>query len=254
MENTQKQNYTIPSIFSRFLIGFGAGFIGTLVLGLMLFLSWKVVGETLSPSDVIKNEFGITITDNQTHPLFLSIVTLSVFLAVMAANIAYVFLSSIVEEKYIRRSTTLTQVFFGNLVFLLLMLPLYVISSSNFGPSGIAITAVLHAVFTAFFSFLVTEVLHQSKYFIVNLYGTIIGIIFFVFCANMLVINNATTLTLLALPILLGFTALGNRLAEVLYAWLINTYGTDFLNVDTQFGKDYNQNPREEKPSSDFDI
>jgi hypothetical protein len=153
MENTQKQNYTIPSIFSRFLIGFGAGFIGTLVLGLMLFLSWKVVGETLSPSDVIKNEFGITITDNQTHPLFLSIVTLSVFLAVMAANIAYVFLSSIVEEKYIRRSTTLTQVFFGNLVFLLLMLPLYVISSSNFGPSGIAITAVLHAVFTAFFSF-----------------------------------------------------------------------------------------------------
>lgn len=253
MENTQKQNYTVPSIFFRFLVGFGAGFIGTVVLGLMLFLSWKIVGETLSPSDVIKNEFGITITDNQTHPLFLSIVTLSVFLATMAANISYVFLSSIVEEKYTRRSTTLTQVFFGNLVFLLLMLPLYLISSSSFGPSGVAITAVLHATFTTLFSFLVTEALHQSKYFIVNLYGTIVGIILFVFFSNILVSNNTTTLTLLALPLLLGFIAFGNRLAEVVYAWLINTYGTDFLNVDTQFGKDYNQNPGEEE-ISDFDI
>ncbi|MCF7918167.1 hypothetical protein K9L27_04210 [Candidatus Gracilibacteria bacterium] len=253
MENAYKQNFTIPSIFFRFLVGFGSGFIGTVVLGLMLFLSWKIVGETLSPSDVIKNEFGITITDNQTHPLFLSIVTLAVFLATMTANISHVFLSSIIEEKYTRRSTTLTQVFFGNLVFLLLLLPLYLLASHNFGPTGIAVIAVLHATLTTLFCFLVTETLHQSKYFIVNLYGTLFGVILFSFLANIILKNNTTTLTLMTLPFLLGCIALGSRFAEVLYAWMFKTYGTDFLNVDTQFGKDYGKSDEEEK-NADFEV
>lgn len=247
---TPQQNHSVASIFFRFLMGFGSGFIGTVVLGIILFLSWNIVGETLSPSDVIKNEFGINISDNQTHPLFLSIVTLAVFLATMSANIAYVLLSSITEEKYARRSTTLTHVFFGNLVFLLFALPVYLISSSLFGPEGIAISALLHVTLTILFSFLVTEALHQSKYFIVNLYGALFGIILFTFVGNIFVSDNTTTLTLLALPLLLGCICLGSRFMEVLYAWLVQTYGTDFLNVDNQFGRDYGKS----ESSDDFDI
>jgi len=45
--------------------------------------------------------------------------------------------------------------------------------------------------------------------------------------------------------------SLGNRSAEVFYAWLYEKYGRDFLNIDTKFGADYGES---EDNSQDFDL
>ncbi len=252
MENLNQSDITFPSIFSRFLVGFGSGFIGTIVLGIVLFLSWSVVGETLSPSDVAKNEFGISVQAD-THPLFLSIITLAVFLATLAANISYVLLATLVDEKYSRRATSLTQVFFGNLVILLLVLPAYAFSNQFFGQMGSAFAGVFHLVVGTFFSFFVLEALHQSKYLIVNVYGMILGLVLFFLIGGALSSSQSTASAfLLMFPVLLGAMSLGNRIAEVFYLWLYRNYGNDFLNVDTKFGSDYGQ--RDSEGSHDFDI
>ncbi|MCF7905810.1 hypothetical protein K9L63_01310 [Candidatus Gracilibacteria bacterium] len=251
METKDRANLTVSSIFSRFLIGFASGFIGSIVLGIVLFFSWSVVGDILSPSDVSPTEFGITI-GSQTHPLFLSIITLGVFLAALVGNIAYALLSTIIEEKYTQRSTVITHIFFGNLVILLLILPVYLTSSRAFGPTGIALSSILHLIVTAFLTFLVLEILHQSKYLLVNTYGIILGILLFFFLGGILVgQSNGTLVLILSLPLLLGMIALGNRAVEVFYSWMYENYGRDFLNTDTKFGSDYGE---KEDPSQDFDV
>ncbi len=251
METKDQSNITISSIFSRFLIGFASGFIGSIILGIVLFLSWSIVGETLSPNDMIQTDFGINIGP-QTHPLFLSIITLAVFLATLVGNLAYVLLSTIIEEKYTQRSTVLTHVFFGNLVILLLALPVYMISSRAFGAPGIALSGVLHLIVSTFLSFFVLEILHSSKYLLVNTYGILLGVLLFFFLGGLLAGQSSGTLAIiLAPPILLGMMALGNRAAEVFYAWLYENYGRDFLNIDTKFGSDYGE---KENDSSDFDL
>lgn len=246
------QSLRVSSVFTRFIVGFGAGFVGTIVLGIVLLLSWSIVGETLSPSDVIKNEFGITISQNQTHPLFLSIVTLAIFLATLVANFVHTFLICLVEENYTKRSTALTHVFFGNLIFLLLTLPAYLLANSLFGPEGIAFAAVFHTVITAMFSAFILETLHQSRYLFVNLYGILLGItLFFVF--GILTRDSQTMLTFMTLPILLGCIGFGTRITEVFYGWLYETYGVDVLNINTRFGNDYGrQSPA--APENDLDI
>jgi MFS family permease len=252
MKNLNQADVTFPSIFSRFLIGFGSGFIGTIVLGIVLFLSWSIVGETLSPSDVVKNEFGISI-QTEAHPLFISIITLAVFLATLVANISYVLLSTMIDEKYSRRATSLTQVFFGNLVILLLMLPAYTFANELFGQMGGAIAGILHLVLGTFFSFFALEALHQSKYLIVNVYGMILGMILFFLIGGALTNSQSTASAfLLMFPVLLGAMALGNRIAEVFYLWLYQNYGKDFLNVDTRFGSDYGG--KDSVGLHDFDI
>ncbi|MCF7830579.1 hypothetical protein K9M41_01095 [Candidatus Gracilibacteria bacterium] len=240
------------SLFSRFIIGFGAGFLGTVVLGIIIFLTWEIVGDTLSATEVAQSEFGVGLQKDKAHPLFLSIITLAIFLSTLVANLSHVFLSTIVDAKFKRRSTTLTQVFFGNLVILFLMLPIHLLASRELGPNGMAVSGVLHVILSTFFSTFVLEALHQSKYLIVNVYGTVLGIILFFFLNLMFLNANPAMMVLLVLPLLFSMIALGNRIAELFYAWLCRNYGTDFLNIDTKFGEDYGV--KDTKNSSDFDI
>jgi len=240
------------SLFSRFIIGFAAGFLGTVVLGIIIFLTWGIVGDTLSATEIAQSEFGVGLQADKAHPLFLSIITLAVFLSTLVANLAHVFLSTIVDAKFKRRSTTLTQVFFGNLVILFLMLPVHLLTSRELGPNGMAISGILHAILSTFFSTFVLEALHQSKYLIVNVYGTVLGIILFFLIGLMFINVNPTMLVILILPLLFSMIALGNRIAELFYAWLCKNYGTDFLNIDTKFGEDYGI--KDTLSSNDFDI
>ncbi len=251
MENKTQSNFTLSSIFVRFLIGFAAGFVGAIVVGILLFLTWNIVGGTLAPSDVMKNEFGLNV-EADTHPLFLSIITLAFFLGTLVANLTYVLLSTIVEASYTQRSTVMTQVFFGNLVFLLLMLPVYMLGNKNFSSSGIAVSGALHLVLSTFFSFFALEALHQHKHLLVNVYGMLFGIILFFLVGNVFSSSQTPMMTfLLGLPILLGLMAFGNRTGEVFYNWLYQNYGSDFLNIDTKFGADYGE---DRESSHDFEV
>ncbi|MBT3349106.1 hypothetical protein HN954_02455 [bacterium] len=228
----------LSQIFMRFFTGLGAGFTGSIVLGIVLFLTWGIVGNTLSATPTMPDDLGLSIAPNSTHPLFLFFVILGVFLSILIANLANVLLIGIVDEKYQHRSTLLSHTFFGNLALLLLIIPVYFAVAKTWGPESAGFAALFHVIISSLFSFFVLEVLNEKKYLIVNVYGAIIGLILFALAGLLLSVNTAM-LAFLALPMLLGFFAAGNGIAQSIYAWIYTTYGSDLLNSDTRFGEDY---------------
>jgi len=237
----QDKNTLIPlsTIFMRSFSGFVAGIAGSIVLGIVIILSWSIVGDTLMGTGIEENEFGIAVDGNPTHPLFLSLVTLALFGATLTTNLVFTFLTTVTEEKYSLRATTLTQVFFGNLAILFLSLPVYLIFSGLFGPEGIAVAGVFHAIITIIFTSFVLEILNSPKTILITLYGILFALILFLFFGSMLIKANASVLAFLTLPLLGCFMGGGTGLSEVFYNWIYRLYGVDFLNLKTRFGKDY---------------
>lgn len=239
----------VATTFFRFMTGFGAGLAGTIVLGLIVFLTWSIVGDVLSPSDTQETEFGIQVKREGAHPLFLYSVILAIFLATLAANIALAFVSSVVEEKYKSRSTAITQIFAGSLLLLFFFLPVYLIGNGFYGPSGIAFAGLFHSICLAIFTFFVMEIIAGTRYILVNLYGIILGITLFFFFGIMFS-GQAAVIVFLTLPLLFGFLGAGNGISEGVYNWFFHTYGSDFLNIEKRYGDDYGQ---EELASDEVD-
>lgn len=239
-----KNESPVATTFFRFMTGFGSGFAGTIVLGLIVFLTWSIVGDVLSPNVVQETAFGIQVKRDGAHPLFLYAVILAIFLATLAANIALAFVSSIIEEKYKSRSTAITQIFAGSLLLLFFFLPVYFIGNIFYGPNGIAFAGLFHSICLAIFTFLVMEVIAGTRYILVTLYGIILGMTLFFFFG---IISSGHTVIMLflALPLLSGFLGAGNGIAEGVYNWFFYTYGNDFLNLENRYGDDYGKSESE---------
>ncbi len=235
--NKQKNIIPISIIFARGLAGFMAGFAGTIVMGIILMLTWSIVGDVLTQTIVSPNEFGGINQAPPTHPLFLSFVTLSIFGATLTASLVFTFLITVMDEKYSLRETSLAQVFIGNLIILFLMLPVYLIFSAMFKTEGIALAGLFHCLITTIFTFFVIELLNAKEKIFINLYGILIGLCLFAFLASLFG-KNSTILAFMVLPLLLTCVGAGNGLAEVFYNWFYRTYGVDFLNLSTKFGED----------------
>lgn len=235
--NTEK-NIPLSQIIFRFFTGFSAGLAGSVVLMLILFSGWSVVGDALSSTAAMTNEFGVLVGNSNTHPLFVYFVLLATFLGVLGATATYTFLITLVEERFVLRSTTLTHTFFGNLVLMIILLPAYILASSKSGVEGVTNIVLMHILLSGIFTFLVLEALHWSKYFLVNVYALSIGLAFY-FLVTTSLSGDTTTLALLAMPFLFGFLAMSNSLTNALYEWFFHTYGSDVLNTDTRFGSDY---------------
>ena len=238
MRSTLLKPVSFLDIFIRFFSGFGAGIAGAVILLIVLFLGWSIVGTTISPTDITTNEFGVVISTESTHPLFVYFVVLAVFLGVLAANLSYILISTVISEHYSFRTTLLTDVFFGNLVLLILMLPVYAMLNNYFGYASMAIGAIIHAVLSSLLSFFTLEIINWSKYLMVNLYGLLLGMVLFV-GVGIIFFSNKTVFAFFFLPFLFGFLAMGNSLAQSIYEWFYKTYGNDFLNSETRFGDDY---------------
>jgi len=231
----------LPSVFVGSLVGFAAGLLGTMVLGLILLLTWSIVGDVLMPTvDQTTSEFGEILSHRQnTHPLFLSVVILGVFLATLAANILKTFLNTSIEEKYTAQATCITHVGIGNVVVLLMMIPVYIVVSGNYGATGVAIVALIHSCLSAILSVLTLDLISLKKYVLLSVYGLMSGMVLFFLSFNMFGGNNPTVLAFVALPLLLGTMSLGQGLFQLLYFWFADTYGNDFLDIDKRFGSDY---------------
>jgi len=233
----------LSTVFLRFFSGFGAGMVGTIILGIIFFLTWGIVGEALAPTanQLVEDINTGVVLKKESHPLFLAIVILAVFLATLIANLSYSLVSSVIEEKYTNRTTNLTQTFLGNLVILLLLIPVYMIASGLYGSFGVGITGMLHICLASMFSFLAMEILSQSKYLLLSLYGMITGMALCVFMMNIIGNINETILSLTALPMLLGSIGAGSAIAQMFYCWTQKTYGSDILDSQKRFGDDYGQ-------------
>lgn len=232
---------TLPNVFINTLVGLSSGLLGTIVLGLILLLTWSIVGEVLMPTNQqTTTEFGEILSYKQnTHPLFLSVVIWGVFMATLATNILHTILITSIEERYSARATCLTQVAIENVITLLIMIPLYLMVSNKYGAHGVAITALIHSSLSVIFSTLTLEIINLKKYLLVAMYGVIVGLVLF-FLGFIIVGNNSPTImALVALPLLMGMMSLGKGLTQIIYFWFADTYGNDFLEVDKRFGSDY---------------
>ncbi len=232
---------TLSGIFFRFFGGIWAGASGAIIMGIVLFLTWSIVGDTLGISGNVKNEFGSYSDGGKTHPLFMSIVLLAVFLSSLVSNLIFSLINSILVERYPLRSTTLTHVFLGNLIILVFIIPLYLLIGNFYGPQGIAFTAISHAVLSGLFTFFSIEILSTSPYIFITLYGSVLGIIIFLFIGSFFSSLNPTILSFLVLPLLLGSLNIGNAIIEMFYFWFSKTYGIKFLETDKRFGSDYGE-------------
>jgi MFS family permease len=239
MEKNEKKSLSV--IFLRFLIGFGSGFVGSMILGTILLLSWSIVGDSFSSISVEKSDMTIDLMSSTTHPLFLSLIVLAFFISILVATLMYGFLIPTVEESYQFRSTILSQVFFGNLIFLFLIIPLYIVTKKIFLTNGVVSIGALHAILVSVFTFSVIELLNEKKYLLVRLYGGILGILLFLFFSIIFLKGNTTILIFLILPLILGFLGAGNACMEIFYQWLYQNYGIDFLSTKTRFDVDYSE-------------
>ena len=240
MDTYYQKQRSIASLFTRFIIGFGAGFLGMITLGIIFFLSWQIIGDTFQSPNELTNAVGHTIGQIETHSLFLILIASAVFISTLITTLSYAFMSTLVEEHYTKKATTLTHVFYGNVVFFLFSLPLYVLMNRNFQTDGIVYVAILHAFLSCFFSIFVLQSLHQVKYVLVNLYGNLLGLILFLLLAVLSFGSfDQIVLVFLAYPFFMGVMAFSNRFLELFYAFLYTKTGLDMLNIDTTFGADY---------------
>ncbi len=232
---------TLSTVFVRFGLGFGSGLSGALVLGLVLLFTWSIAGDVLSPTTYqVQDEFGQTLSHKEnTHPLFLSVVIFAVFLATLISNLFFCLITSTVEAKYVTRSTNVTHTFIGNLIMLIIFLPVYMVSSAKFGAPGVAFTSLFYAVLSALLTFLILEILSTHKYLLVSIYGAFLGLAMFLIIINLIGMENPTILSFISLPLLLGMIGAGSAIAQMFYMWIENIYDNDFLDMDKRFGSDY---------------
>ena len=233
----------LSTVFMRFFSGFGAGMVGTIVLGIILLLTWGIVGQVLAPTaNQLVEQIGTGIVlKKESHPLFLSIVILAVFLATLISNLSYTLVSSAIEEHYDNRTTNLTQAFLGNLVILIALIPVYLISSNLYGSLGVAITAMTHICLASIFCFLAMELISRTRYLLLSLYGVITGVSLFAILMNLVGSSSPTVLSLMALPLLLGCIGAGSGFSQMFYFWIQTNYSTDVLDSEKRFGDDYGQ-------------
>ena len=168
-----QKDSSLLTLFTRFIVGFGAGFLGMIILVVFLFSFQHIVGDFLQTPNELVDDLGSTIGQIQTNPLFLTVIMLSVFVSTLVTTLVYVFLNVLIEEKYTKKSTTLTHVFFANVVLLLLFLPVYVMVNQYLQTDGVRMVAIFHALLTCFVSILILQMIHQVRYAFVNLYGNI---------------------------------------------------------------------------------
>lgn len=244
----------LPRVFVNTIIGMGSGLLGTIVLGLILLLTWSIVGEVLMPtSHQATNEFGEVLSHKQeTHPLFLSVVIWAVFMAALAANILRTVLVSVLEEHYTARATSITQVSVGNILLLLFMIPVYLLVSSNYGAGGVAFAALAHCVLSVLFSYLAMDVLALKRYLLVSLHGNMAGLVLFFVSISAFSLENPTILAFVSLPLLLGMMSLGNGLTHLIYFWFADAYGNDILDSEKRFGNDYGRKEEPAEVKDDF--
>ncbi len=245
MDISTQKHHPISSLLTRFIIGFGSGFIAVIALGIVLFFSWGVVGEYLQNTEDLKDVLGSSIGKVETHTLFLIFIMMAVFISSLVNNLAFAFLSILIEESYTKKTTTFTHIFYGNVFFLVSFFPIYLLVNSVFNTYGILYVALLHLLFTCLFSLFVLQSLHKTQYILIHIYGNLLGILLFLFLGTLFwgSINNFIGF-FLAFPLFMGCMGMGHRATELIYAFLYTQTGSDFLHIETTFGSDYGVSPK----------
>jgi len=189
------------------------------------------------------------------NPVYIFIILAMAFLCTQIAAIASASLFAYIENyKYTRLTSTLVQIFLINLLMFIVMIPAYIVVS-QLNSEALIYVGATHVVFSAIASTLIMEIMTEYRYAILSVYTTIASvmiailvILFLQFSANEVII-----LPLLAmLPIVWGCVGLVIGVGEMIYAWIYETYGVDYLSLDTNYGAEYSEKVEEDELDADL--
>lgn len=235
----QMTQFTFLNLITRTLTGIVGGIIGTAVLLVIYILTVSIVAPVLVPAG-----------DSETtlSPLFIFILMGMIFASTLAANlISPLLISFTARDKYQRITTSLFQIFIVNIVIFLVLVPVYLFSV-GIGLEFIGYAAGLQIVFSVLASALIFEIIANYKYALLGVYSTIFAVLGAIALNIMMfqATGNATILLFIALPLLWGGVGFMFGLVGLIYQWVVNTWGTDYLATFQEYSKDYGITEAEE--------
>lgn len=235
------------------IAGLAGGVAGTLVL-LVIFLS---------SSSILQPVLGDTIVSEaatgEPSPLFMVVLMAMVFATSLVSSLLGTLLLAYTErDRYTKIATTLSQVFIINIVIFAFVLPIYLTTSTT-RLELTAFAAILQVVMSAAASALILELIHDHRYSLLSVYTTVLGIMvaaginFFLYYT----IGNATIVLFAALPIIWSLIGFSQSVLTMIYFWIYQTWGSDFLASSSSFGMDYgvpDQSEEEEEEAQRPDV
>lgn len=227
------------SFFTLVLKGF-AGFAGGIAGTLVLLIIFLLASSILQP--VLGSAVAAEAASGEASPLFMVVLMGMLFATSLVSSLLGTLLLAYTErDRYTRIPTMLFQVFIINIVIFAFVLPIYLTTSTT-RLELTAFAAALQIILSASASALVLELLHDYRYSLLAVYTTVLGILvstginFFLYYMSG---NNATVVLFAALPIIWSFIGLSQAVLSMIYFWIYQTWGSDFLASTTSFGRDY---------------
>ena len=226
------------SFFTLVLKGF-AGFVGGVAGTLVLLVIFLLASSILQP--VLGSAVATETASGEASPLFMVVLMAMLFSTSLVSSLLGTLLLAYTErDRYTRIPTMLFQVFIVNIAIFAFVLPIY-LTTSTARLELTAFAAALQIILSASASALVLELLHDYRYSLLAVYTTVLGILvstginFFLYYIS----GNATIVLFAALPIIWSFIGLSQAVLSMIYFWIYQTWGSDFLASTTSFGRDY---------------
>ena len=226
---------TFLTLVLKTFAGFAGGIAGTLVL-LLIFLSTSSI---LQP--VLGQTVAAEAAAGEVSPLFMVVLMGMVFATSIVSSILATLLLSYTErDRYTKIATTMSQVFIINIVIFAFVLPIY-LTTSTARMELTAFAAFMQIILSATASALILELIHDYRYALMAVYTTILailvsmGLIFFIYYTT----GTATIVLFAAIPITWSVIGFSQAALGMIYYWMYETWGSDFLASTASFGADY---------------
>jgi hypothetical protein len=215
--------------------GFAGGAAGALIM-MLIFLSTSSI---LQP--ILGGTYGTDNATGESSPLFIVVLMAMIFATSIVSSLVSTLLLAYTErDRYTRIATMMSQIFIINLVIFAFVLPIYLTTSTT-RLELTAFAAFTQVLLSSTASALILELLHDYRYSLLAVYTTILGILvsaginFFLYYAA----GNATIMLFAALPVIWATIGFSQASLTMVYYWIYETWGSDFLASSATFGADY---------------
>lgn len=220
----------VSDIFFRTIAGFFGGGFGSLVL---------LIGVLLSGS--FASSYLAAVEQGVVHPLFVFVTLAVIYLSLLVSSLASLtFFYYCDRERYVFLLSTLTHVFAIVTLLFVVSTPMSILLSlSSF--ESLSIIAMVLIALGAVFSVVAMEVVANHRHLLLTLYSSAVALFTFLLFMLIFYFSLGTTsyLLVLALPFCWASFGFWQVAFEMIYQWVYQLYGVDFLNAKTRMGSDY---------------
>ena len=232
------RSLSLFTLFVKTFAGLGGGLAGALVLVIIFLAASSFLQPLLGGIEQFDQAGSGTIS-----PLFLFALIGMIFATSLISSMIGCLLIAYTErDRYIRISTSMGQIFIFNFIILLFMLPIFLATSiSKEQQTGFFIAAGMHIILSSMASILILEVLHDAKYPLLAVYKTVLGMLTAIGINTLLYIfaGNPTILAFAALPVIWASLGFFQAFIPMIYRWVWETWGVDYLATESSLGTDY---------------